>query len=265
MFKWKLYFFLAAFSLTTNAQGPIDGFFKKPGELDIALSASYGYAPIYFAGTKGIDYKRNQVVTSAFANYGLSKRWNLISSLPLINFKPQDASIYTKFKLLGRTLSQGTISVFPAIGGSFPLWSYSTESGQAIGQRAFTIQPILVAQYRAKSGVFLQVQAHYNYSFEPVPAATNTSLKLGYAAENFYMDAWLEVHTGLGDADYQGTVPYDSFRELTTSYQRLGFVFYYTASSKLGVLINGSYVLNGRNISKTLSIGGGVVLKFKND
>ena len=261
--NFKLVLFSFLFLSNSFSQGPVDGFFKSKNELDLAASASYNSAPKYFAGTKLINYPRNQSIVSLYGNYGLSKRWNLILSLPLINFKPQDIAIYGKFKLIAKRFKKSEWSVFPSFGVSVPTWKYETQSGQAIGQRAVQFQPILVTQLKWDKGLFIQGQTHYNYALQPVPSSVNASFKIGFAGNKFYYDVWYDYQNGFGDKDYQGTVSFDSFRELVTSYQRVGGVAYYTINPKLGTFINGSYTFLGRNMSQSLNIGAGIVFKLK--
>ena len=148
------------------------------------------------------------------------------------------------------------------MGIALPSWNYPTESGQAIGQRAVIIQPFLFGQYKNDNGFFIQLQSHYNYALSPVPSSIDASLKIGFAGAKWYSDVWYNTQYGFGDKDYQGNVSFNSFRELTTSFDRVGGVIYYSISNKIGVFINGSYVLSGRNISKSLNLGGGVVFKI---
>jgi len=154
----KIKFLIITLFFVSNsfAQGPIDGFFKSKNELDIAVSGSYSSAPKYFAGTNLIDLQRNQTIVSLFASYGLSKKWNLVLSLPLINFKPQDVALYGKFNLVSKRFKKSDWSVFPAVGVSVPTWKYETQSSQAIGQRAFSFNRSLVTQFKWDKGLFIQ-------------------------------------------------------------------------------------------------------------
>lgn len=110
-----------------SAQGPIDGFFKNKGELDLALSGTYATSDQYFGGTSKINYERDQSIIGVFASYGLSDRWNLVSSIPVINFQLQDAAFYAKYKMIFKGTAKGEFSLFPAFGLSFPLSNYETE------------------------------------------------------------------------------------------------------------------------------------------
>ena len=139
-----LFLLLFCFNSLTIGQGNVDGFFKSKGELDVGLSSSFGNSTRYFTGNNLIAYDRNQLILSAYANYGLSNRFNLIISLPVINFKFQDAAVFAKLKLIQKNISKGEISLFPSVGITFPTNKYETESGQSIGQRATILQPKLI-------------------------------------------------------------------------------------------------------------------------
>ncbi len=246
------------------AQGPIDGFFKNTGELDVAISGTYAASTTYFAGATPINYTRNQTIIGGFAAYGLADRWNCVVSLPVINKTLQDAAFYAKYKWVLHGTSYGEYSVFPALGVSFPVSNYNTESGQAVGQKAVTIQPKMVAQFKSSKGWFVQGQSGYNYSFNPVPPAFVVSVKAGYIYKKWYFDVWFDYQHGIGGKDYNSlnAEPLNSFRELGVSYQRLGGVIYRTISHRFGLQANTFYVLNGRNTSQMFAFGGGVVFKF---
>lgn len=262
----KQFFFISILTscFASNAQGPIDGFIKDKGELDIAISGTYSTSKIYFAGTDPRVYTRNQTIFGAFASYGLSDRWNLITSIPVVNYTLQDAAFYAKYKLIYHGMVSGEFSLFPAAGISFPISNYDTESGQSVGQKAITVQPKLVAQFKSKNGWFVQAQTGYNYSLNPVPDAYLASLKVGYIYKKWYFDAWFDFQHGIGGKDY-GTVnnePLNSFRELGVSHQRVGGVVYRTMTDRFGLQLNSFYVLNGRNTSQMFALGAGLVLKF---
>ena len=260
-----LFLLLFCFNSLTIGQGNVDGFFKPKGELDVALSSSFGNSTRYFTGNNLIAYDRNQLILSAYANYGLSNRFNLIISLPVINFTFQDAAVFAKLKLVQKNISKGEISLFPSVGITFPTHKYETESGQSIGQRATVLQPKLIAQYKSNKGWFLQGQMGYNYSFFPVPSSIAASCKIGYIYKQWYFDLWYDYQYGIGGRDYASGLggPLNSFRDLGVSYNRIGGVVYKNIGDKWGLFLNGSLIYNGRNISELFVLGGGVVLKFK--
>lgn len=245
------------------AQGVVDGFFKGKGNLDIAISGTYQHSNRFYAGTNLFNYQRKVTSFGLFAEYGILKRWDVIANIPLVNYQFQDAAVFTKFELIRKKVGKGTISVIPAVGVSFPLSNYQTESGQAIGQQATQIQPRLVVQHAFGNGMFVQVQSGYNYALDPVTSSIPFSIKWGVSFDKNYVDVWCDHQTGFGNKDYQGNVPFGSLRELVVSYNRIGGVFYRQLNKRIGVFGNLAYTLNGRNTSKSVSVGGGMVLKLK--
>lgn len=259
----KNYLIIIGLSICSTGfgQGNVDGFFKSKGDLDVALSGTYGRSTTYFAGTNPIKLERNQLILGAYANYGLSDKWNVVVSVPLINFDLQDAALFTKYKLFQKRKGKGEWTIAPAFGVTFPLSNYETQSGQAIGQRATTFQPKLIFQFKADKNWFVQAQSGYNYSLNPVPSSIPASIKVGYIYNKWYFDAWFDYQYGIGGIDYQGGVA-GTFRELGVSYNRVGGVVYRSMGDRWGLFLNGSYVVSGRNIGQMYAIGTGAVLKF---
>lgn len=253
-------FMLGSFSF---AQGVIDGFFKGKGNTDLALSYSLQKSDIYFAGFNEINYKRNLNAIGVFAAHGVTNKFDVIINIPFINTTFQDASIFGKYELFSHTIKETKISCISALGTSFPLAKYEVNSGQAIGQRAVQILPKLVVQFKFGNGIFIQTQGGYNYALSPVASSIPFSVKAGMAKVKIYTDVWFDYQHGIGDKDYLGNVPFNSFRELVVSYQRIGGVFYYTLKPKLGIFLNYAYTFSGRNTSQGYFIGTGAVLKFK--
>ena len=259
--KAAIVLFCISVSLFSFSQGNVDGFFKSKGEFDLAFSGSISNSTKYFRTLGPIEYKRFQAIVGAFGTYGITQKWNVIVSLPLVNFKPQDASVFTKYKLISHNSKKGLVTIAPALGISFPMSNYPTQSGQAIGQRATIIQPKIVLQYKHIKNWFIQTQGGYNYTIDPVPSAIVASAKAGYIYKEWYFDAWFDYQYGIGGKDYGIGAP--DFRELGVSYSKIGAVVYKNVGKKSGVFLNGSYILSGRNIGQTYAVSAGYVLKLK--
>lgn len=251
------------FSTISFSQGLIDGYFKGKGKVDVALSAFYQTSENFFAGTNKIKLGREIVSFGAFAEYGISEKWDVITNIPLINKQLQDGAIATKYELVKTKIGGRDFSIIPALAVSFPLSKYNTETSQAIGQRATVIAPKLVLQHILVGGVFLQVQGGYNYALSPVASSVPLSAKLGGSFGKLYLDVWFDYQKGFGNKDYQGSVPYNSFREFVVDHNRFGGVFYYGLKEKFGAFVNYSYTFNGRNTAQALGVGAGIVLKLK--
>lgn len=255
-------FLILIFSPTAIfSQGNVDGFFKAKGELDLAFSGSYSGSTKYFRTNGTIDYDRSQLILGAYGIYGITDKWNVILSLPLINFKPQDGSIFTKYRLIHHASKKSDFTLAPALGISFPMSNYQTQSGQAIGQQATIIQPKLVMQFKHFKNWFIQAQGGYNYALNPVPSSVGSSVKIGYIYKKWYFDTWFDYQFGIGGADYGIGSP--DFRTLGVSHNRVGGVIYKNIGEKSGLFLNGSYIFSGRNIGNAITISTGYVIKLK--
>ena len=255
----KFLLFVLFFPIDTFSQGPVDGFFKGKGVLDLALSGAYQHSEKFYAGFNSITYPRRLTSISAFGEYGVLHNLDVILNIPLINGQFQDASFFVKYGLpFNFSDADSPFHIISAVGISFPLTNYATQSGQAIGQRATQIQPKLILQYQLKHGFFIQAHSGYNYTFNPVPSSIPFSGKIGFSKKKIYTDIWFDYQKGLGDVEWIGDASQD-FRTLYVSYSKIGGVFYFAVKPKFGLFVNGSYILAGINIGKSFSIGAGFV------
>lgn len=254
-----LFFFIPAIA---NGQGLVDGFFKGKNKLDFAISGFTQRSEKFYDGIGLIQYKRSLTGVGLFAEYGLRENFDMIVNIPFINGSFQDGTVVMKYGIpFNRSAKERRISLIPALGISFPLADYNTESGQAIGQRALQIQPKFLFQWNTTKGLFYQVQAGYNYAFEPVPSSFITSAKLGYSFGRFYSDVWFEYQHGIGGKAWHVDA-ISSFRELFVTYSRLGGVFYSQLNQRFGIAAGGSYVFSGVNIAKAWTANISLVIKF---
>jgi len=259
----KLLLVILFYPLSLFSQGPVDGFFKGKGNLDVALSGAFQYSEKFYAGFNTITYPRTLSSVSLFGEYGITHNFDVIANFPLINGQFQDASFFVKYGLpFNFCDADSPFHILPALGISFPISNYETQSGQAIGQRAVQIQPKLILQYQLKHGFFIQAQGGYNYSLDPVPSSIPISAKLGFSKNKIYTDIWFDYQKGLGDIEWMGGASQD-FRTLYVTYTKVGGVFYYALRPKVGIFVNGSYILSGINLGKSFTIGAGFVYKFK--
>lgn len=266
----RIIFLLFFFPFLSFGQGPVDGFVKGKGNLDLALSAAYQHSGRFYAGTTLIDYERNLTCLSLFGEYGIGHNTDAIVSIPFINGQFQDASLFLKHRFVFPSEGRGIV-IMPALGVSFPISDYATETGQSIGQQATQIQPKLVLQNHVIKRFFFQVQGGYNYALDPVPSSVPISAKIGFIHNSWYFDAWFDRQRGLGDKEWL-TDPISSFRELYVTYSKIGGVVYYQFKAPqksgdryrpgYGFFINGSYLLNGINIGKSFMVGTGIVCKL---
>lgn len=261
---------LIVISLTIGSQvysqGLIDGFFKGKGNGVIALSASYQTASNYWAGTREIKLARNQPNAGIFVNYGIFEGLDVVANVPFVNLAPQDASLFLKWRIIYLEAEKGGRFTLGLAGGmSTPMMDYNTESSTAIGQQATSFEPRVVAQYHFANRFFIQAQAGYTYSLDPVPSGVPASAKIGYTADEWYAELWFDYRDSETGADYTGVGERraNSFRELEVDYQRIGGSFYKPMNDKYGVSLGLDYTLGGRNTFRQTGINLGFIRNFK--
>lgn len=241
-------------------QGAIDGYMKNKGDLDIALSYSMESSDKYYAGKTEITLERKINSLGLFAAYGISKRINVITSIPYINGELQDGAIYVK----GLFYQKHGLNLIGALGYSGPLSDYRIRFKDAIGQKAESIQPRLVGQYHLKGGFYLNGSLGYNFNGSPVPDNLIYSFKGGVAKNKLYADLWIEFQKADGGKDYRGVGDKASstFRDLGVEYTRIGGVLYYSINKRIGAFAGWGATLDGRNTGNAFRVSLGGVFKF---
>lgn len=242
------------------SQGVLDGYFKGKGTLDLAVSGFNQSSNNFFTNTGGLTIPRSLTSFGVFGQYGITSKLDVVVNVPFINFQFQDISLAAKYELMKTELFGKQLSVIPALVFATPISNYSTNTTEAIGQRATVISPRLIVQQSLFGSLFFQIQTGYNLAVTPVVSSFPLSMKIGGSHKKLYADFWFDHQTGFGGLDYP--VSGDLFRELGVSYNRVGGVFYYGLKNNFGAFFNYSYTLSGRNTPQALGVGTGVVLKF---
>jgi hypothetical protein len=274
-------------SLGLRAQGPLDGYLKGKGVLDLAPSFSFMSAED-FSGAGGqsfaVPYRGSML--SLFAAYGLSQRVDLVATAAYVFSSTQsglqDGGIYGKYRpFYGKIGSVGRLGVLVGAGLAFPLSDYAPTATGALGQKAVLAPARLILQWELPSGLFLNLSGGYQVRFDRLresdiarvrqlrpdyqPAAppdfSTVLVKVGFPAAHFYTDVWLERQFTRGGADFQVGVP-DLAQAYGVSYTQAGGVLYYSERGRSGVFVSGAYILSGRNTSRIRRVTLGAVFKF---
>jgi hypothetical protein len=282
-----LYAVLLAAQTFGLAQGPIDGYLKGKGKLDIAVSLSANSAKEFY-GANGTSfqepYKGNLI--ALFAEYGITKNLDIVATLPYVFTSTQtglqDGSLHLKGRIFQvKTQKRGQIDLLAAAGISSPLSSYEPLAAGALGQRATVVQPRLLAQWNTKTGPFINGTIGYNIRLDDLNAEdidriralrpdyqasaprnyTTFLLKIGLPAKRYYLDAWVEHQSTRGGTDFVPMLP-DLPQAYGVTYTQVGGTAYYSEGGKRGVYISSGYLLSGRNVSNVLRLTAGVVFKL---
>lgn len=284
---FQLIFCAFLFPVALCAQGPIDGYMKGKGNLDIALSLSNNAAGDFY-GKDGAVYNEpfQGRFLALFAEYGFTDDLDLVATLPYVFTSTQngfqDGSLHLKFRPLRiKTGDGGFFNAVVAAGVSAPLSNYEPLAAGAIGQRATVLQPRLVLQWDSGFGPFFNLTGGYNvrldalreddiagvrllrpdYNPEQPKNFTNWLIKAGLPAANYYLDIWLERQFTQGGADYAPMVP-DLPQAYGVSYTQIGGTAYYSGNGKTGFYLSGAHIPSGRNTSGITRLTAGVVLKL---
>lgn len=282
----NLLFFLLL-TYTAAAQGPLDGYLKGKGNLDLASSYSFNTAQ-KFEGNGGQVYDepyKGQML-SLFAEYGLSEKLDLVATVAAV-FTPiqsglQDGGLFVKYRPLFVPLGNaGKLGVLLGAGLSFPLGNYEPITTGALGQKAIIAPAKLILQWESPIGLFLNLSGGYHFrldalkekdiariraqrpDYEPLePQDFRTFLcKIGFPAKHFYLDGWVEWQRTSGGANYVQGVP-ELPQAYGVSYTQIGGTAYYSDNGRTGFYFSGGHILEGRNTSRVKRITFGMVLKI---
>ncbi len=271
------------------AQGPLDGYMKGKGVLDLAPSFSWMNAND-FAGANDQIYDtgyRGQLL-SVFAEYGVTDNFDVVATIPFVFTADQqglqDGGLYVKYRPVYAKLGDaGHLGVLAAMGASFPLSDYEPTNAGALGQRAVAVPARLIAQWDSPFGVFFNLTGGYNWrldqlkdadiaivrqrrpDYQPIdpPGYLTLLTRVGLPLKKAYFDAWAEWQRTSGGADYVPDVP-DLPQAYGVSYTQVGGTAYFANGTRGGVVLSGAYIVGGRNVSRIARITIGIVVKMGN-
>lgn len=269
------------------AQGPLDGYLKGKGVLDLAPSFSANSAR-NFAGAGGqtFDVRFKGSLLSVFAAYGLTKRVDLVATAAYVfttnRSGLQDGGLFVKYRPLYLDWgAAGKLGVLLGTGLGFPLSNYEPTVSGALGQKAVILPGRLIVQWETPFGVFFNLTGGYNWRLDQLKAADIAAVqrerpdyqpgepadfstllfKVGFPAARYYLDAWVERQHTIGGSNYVPDLP-DLPQSYGVTYTQVGGTFYYSETGKNGFFLSGGYILAGRNTSRLLRLTAGFVFKF---
>ncbi len=286
MIRPLLILFLAS-TFSAVAQGPLDGYLKGKGVLDLAPSFSFNSARKFDgANNQTFDTPYRGSLLSLFGEYGVSEKFDLVATASVAFTENQsglqDGGVYVKYRPFYEELGKmGRLGVLFGTGASFPLSDYEPTATGALGQKAVVVPARLIVQWETPLGIFFNLSGGYNWrlddlqdadiavirlvrpNYQPTkPQDFSTLLfKLGLPAKHYYLDAWVERQFTSGGADYVVNVV-DLPQAYGVSYTQIGGTAFYSESGKNGVYLSSGYILGGRNTSRIFRVTLGAVLKI---
>lgn len=284
-------FFLFSF-FSANAQTDIDADMMAKNLFCSGLSYNYSSWDHYWEGKlKRENENIGTVTTQTFAymgNYGVSKKFNLLFGIPYIKTKAsagtlhgmkglQDLSLFAKWMPYSKKTGPGKLSIIGIGGYSFPLSNYPADYlPLSIGLRSKNLIARAMADYAigkffiTASGTYMfrdniTIDRNSYYTTEmhltnevEMPNATSFNFRTGYRTKFLWIEAIVNKMTTLGGFDItRNNMPFPSNKMNATS---AGFRVKYVPGSfdRLSILANGDYVVAGRNVGQSTTIGGSI-------
>ncbi|MCB9306310.1 MAG: hypothetical protein H6565_06910 [Lewinellaceae bacterium] len=277
----------ATLACTLQAQGPLDGYLKGKGVLDLAPSFSYNTADRFDGpSNQTYDLPYHGSMLALFAEYGLSRKTDLVATAAYVFTENksglQDGGLFVKYRPCYKDIGNGgKLGILLGGGLAFPLSDYEPLVTGALGQKAVSAPLRVIAQWETALGLFFNTTAGYTWrldrlqdddvaairaqrpDYEPVQPQNFTTLlfKAGFPAAHYYFDAWVEWQHSAGGADYQPGVP-DLPQAYGVSYTQAGGTLYYSENGKNGFYLSGAKIFGGRNTSRLLRMTAGMVFRF---
>lgn len=277
-----------AFSfLKIAAQGPLDGYLKGRGKLDLAPSFSSNAAQKFDgAGGQIFNETYRGSLLSVFAEYGLSKNLDLVGTAAYVFTAEQsglqDGSFWAKYRPWQRDFSKiGKLNLLLGGGIAAPLSDYEPLATGALGTKSVVAPLRVIVQLESRFGFFLNFTGGWNLRLDNLAAADIAEIrrsrpdyqpveppdfatflfKIGLPTRRVYADAWLEIQQTRGGVNFQQGIA-DLPQAYGVSYRQLGGTLYYSENQRNGVFFSTGKILGGRNVSRVLRLTGGLVFKF---
>lgn len=269
--------FTILISFFVNSQPAVDGFMKGKSNLDFALGGSFENFGLYFGAlNETVPIKRSTAAVNIFMAAGITDWLDVQVNAPYVSTKPefsgmQDFSSYLKFSILNKYYESGAqLRVMLAVGYSFPMTDYNTENLFSIGQQAEAIESRLIVQVMRSNGFFMMFQGGYSDRQDPVPSSYASTLKVGWAKAERYIDIWYDQQIAVGGNDYlnysneiKETGSTDiTFTSLGVSYGKIGATYYRPIGESIGFAVGFSQVIWGRNIGQASMLSASLIKKF---
>ncbi|MBC7654632.1 MAG: hypothetical protein H7098_09200 [Oligoflexus sp.] len=278
---------LLSSTVASFAQTPLDGFMQGKNGGNITFSINHEHYKSVYLYPQEIDetpifgaVTRNSF--NVYGNYGISNKLDVVFNLPFIQSTgdgnptvlqrlgytneisgAQDLTAFLKYELLKKS----NVSLQGGLGVTTPISDYKVDQGLqsiiAIGNRATTYNAILIGHYKDDRGFFITGQAGYSLRSTEVPDAVLSELKIGFAANRFYVAAQVGNQTSTGGVDILRPGFTGLFPATKVNYTKVGGTIYTPIDGNLGLSISGGGLVDGRNVGKSYYGSAGLTYNFK--
>lgn len=277
-------------SLNSKAQGLLDGFNPKKGNLSVSTSYSRSQFDSFYVGkinTEGVPVHEeiNQNVFSLYAKYGITDRFSAIVSIPFISAENtsnqpdpingettiselQDISVALKLNAYKFNFNKADLNIIVGAAAIIPT-GYEPNGILSVGSGAFGVDVTTGLHLNTKVGLFSTLLVSYSFKGNAdnnlipggkfgVPNAFVTTGKIGYNSKFIYVEAWAdylksEEGVDIGTPSFRGNLP-----ETKVDYSRIGITVYRNIIPQLGISLGVGKVIDGRNLSNAITYSAGL-------
>lgn len=291
---------IAITSLQSKAQTPSDAVLMQPGQFCGGFSYNHSSASEYWQGDSllengNVGTLTTQMIGAGFT-LGIIKNLNIYASLPYVITTPsdgfvagvsgiQDVMLAAKYQLLDADAGSGKFKALVSAGINLPASNYIPEHPYAIGLGCTDGIGRAILAYNSDMGVFGKVQAGYHIrgncelvreyyytddeafssNLVDMPNAVDYSATVGFITSDqrtFKAEAEFSVFNTLGGFDIRSWD--QGFPSNEMDAKRIGVNLQYIPefAKGLGLMANTSYTLDGRNVWKVFTVGGGITYFF---
>ena len=296
-----IYCLIALLSLTevSQAQGLLDGFTPKKGDLSVTASQTRSNYKKFYAGETKLDAvpahnKITQDIFSLYAKYGITDRLSAVINAPYIiangdgvsdpvNGKSevsgfQDISLALKYNAYKLGVGFGDLNLVTGVGVNIPT-GYEPNGILSLGNGAFATDLTAGLHLNTHIGFFGTALATYSFRGDAenngsvandfvsgadfnVPDAFLAAGKIGYASSFIYVEGWIDYARSVKGVDIGTPAFKGNFPETKVGYTRLGATVYKNVLPELGVSAGYSKVVSGRNIGIASNYSLGLTYNF---
>ncbi|SEC40470.1 hypothetical protein SAMN04489761_2901 [Tenacibaculum sp. MAR_2009_124] len=282
------------FPVFLHAQSPVTGFYPEKNQLTVAVSYfSKSYDKFYLGEELSEGNPANlgdisSSIVGVYADYGINNWLSAIVSFPYISIESkdgnpdpvhgeseqsgiQDLSLFLKARMFEENFKDGSkFTLGGSAGLAFPLGDYEGNGILSIGNKATTVDGLVVLQYTTNFNLFAEAQTGYsirsNSDFD-VPDALLYSFKLGYFTNQFYVHAKLGIQDStsgydIGSAEFGANGGPVALSQTEVDYTNLSFDVYVPVYKQtFGVSAGYGLNLDGRNFGNERGFSVGLVYK----
>ncbi len=283
-------FTMIGMSSISNAQGLLDGFTPKKGDLSVTASYSRSQFDGFYVGEMKVDgvpvhEEINQNIFSLYAKYGITDRLSAVVSLPFISAdntsnapdpingenslsELQDISIALKLNAHKFNFTGADLNIITGVTAVIPT-GYEPNGILSVGTGAFGVDVTAGLHLNTEVGFFSTLLAGYNFRGDAdnnltpggdfgVPNSFVTTGKIGYTSDFIYVEAWADYSRAEEGVDIASPSFRGNFPETKVEYSRVGVSLYKNIIPELGVSLGFGKVIDGRNLGDSTIYSAGL-------